>query len=313
MLRKLLYLAPLAILGLAACDGGPAALTKAKEGECYTVTGKEPGGAPKWEKTECVNQGSVTAPIEPADADTGTTAPTTTAAASTSAAGACPTVQPVKCPTVTAAAAPERKRSFWRRSAKQTQQATRTRTRTRSTQTQSSDYERVYTPDYPQQDLLGGLIDRNDSYSSHSRGYSDNRDYAYSPPPPPPVNRYERRDYNGGQAQGYRSEEYRSETYRAPAPRPYHPPVAPPPPPPVYNDHAYSGGHTGGYASGYRSEHSTRQTERRSYSSSSSSSHTSGGYGCPGRCPERSVMAPMNGPHFPVDQDGYLTWRGKTR
>lgn len=53
MIRRLAHIALPALLGLAACSG-PVQLTKAKIGKCFTVVGREPGGAPKFEKTECL-------------------------------------------------------------------------------------------------------------------------------------------------------------------------------------------------------------------------------------------------------------------
>jgi hypothetical protein len=307
MIRHLAYLAPLALLGLAACNG-PAALTKAKEGDCFTVTGKEASGAPKLEKTECLTSATaadVTVPVEPA------TPEMAAATGATAVPGACPTV-PAVCPPAATAPAPTAARAE-RRSSRRvaaSRSSSRSSSRTeRNVMQEERDYARVYTPDYPQPELLGAPPPHRGQ--RHSR--EESHEYSYAPPAPylppaPPPHRYEQQDE--AYDQGYQGRR------KGPPPQAYLPP---PPPPPAYaeggrhgrKDHAQGGSRYG------RSEsYSSQEYERRSYSSSSSSSSSSysrGGYGCPERCDERGVMAPMNGPHFPIDADGFLTWRGKTR
>lgn len=313
MIRKLAHLAPLAFLGLAACNDTPAALTRAQEGDCFVMAGKEAGGAPRWEKAECATAGAVTAPIEVAEEVPSPDAATEeSTAASTAAAAACPT-QPVVCPSVAAAPAPARVvRASNRRAERRSDRRVQTRTRVEQRESvELGQYPRVHTPDYPPQPpLLGG-----------PPPHFDRGPVIHPPAPMPPPMAHGRRDQHAyGYSQRYEERRYESHGHEARRLPPPPPPIAPPPPPPTYYEHReYSeGGRKGGQRYGYREEHSSREYERRSYSSSSSSTSSSsrygGGYATGGQgCCERPVMAPMNGPHFPVDQDGFLTWRGKTR
>ncbi len=313
MIRRLaLFAAPLALLGLSACDV-PQALVTAKPGDCFAVVGKQANGAPKWEKTECsLDTQAVVTPIQPEGSSTNADGTTTTAAngAAKTTAGACPAV-PVVCPPAVktaTASTPRAKANFWNRKAKSNRQvATRSRgnSSSRSGEVGFGEYQRVYTPDYPTPAPLAGGYREDNHVSTDNNFYREERRYSYNPPaPPPPAPRYEQRQQHEQYSYGY------GERVAPPPPPVYR---APPPPPqlPPCRTGCPSGGR-----SGYSAEYSQSQ---RSYSASSSSSGGSygGGYssGCNSGCGggRGSTMAPMNGPHFPVDRDGYLTWRGKTR
>jgi hypothetical protein len=166
---------------------------------------------------------------------------------------------------------------------------------------ETRDYARVPQDDY----LLGGPdVSRGDHYSYRSDPY------APPMPPLPPVDRY--------QGYGYGEREY--ERYHGEDDD-----VAPPPPP--YDrrgGRSYDGGndysehreyrsappaYRGGYGSREESYSYRSEEASSSYSSRSGSSHRRRGPCCDN---DRGTMAPLNGPHFPVDEDGYLTWRGKT-
>lgn len=314
MIRHLAYLAPLAVLGLAACNG-PAQLTKAKEGECFTVVGREPGGAPKLEKTECLTSAQTEV------------APQTQVAAAEGAASpaVCPTTPAICPPAATARAerhAARSERTFFGRRSRET---ARSRTTERAVTVRQGEYTRVYTPDYPQPELLGPPPS---SYREDSYRYSYRSQPEPYIPPPPPRDRYDRR--HGEREYGYHEERGRREGYghreyhaapipAPPVPAPYIAPPAPPPPPPQAYGHgqgsrSYSQG-SGSASGSYSRQESYSESESQSSSSSSSSSRYGYGYGQGQQAgPPRGapVMAPMNGPHFPVDSNGYLTWRGKT-
>jgi hypothetical protein len=205
------------------------------------------------------------------------------------------------------------------RSRRVVREASRSRAVERDTVVRQGDYARVHTPDYPPQDLLG---------APPAPYYREQREYAHGArpaphlPPLPPVERYEKRGHGYAQREQYGREEGYARRPHPPAPPPFVPPPPPPlpPAPPPHAGHGYDREYAqGGTRYGRRESYSSSEYERRSYSSSSSSSSygsgaVQGGYGCPQRCPPRGgpVMAPMNGPHFPVDADGFLTWRGKS-
>ena len=296
MIRKLALFAPFAVLALSACDG-PSALTKAQPGECYAVTGRQSNGAPKWEKTPCAADAAATttvAALPPAESVT-PQAP--------AASPACPTAKPVSCPTVSAATGRVTRSSA--RGVERGQGKVTIRSRGgRSIETR--DYARVHRDD----DLLGGP----EMWSGGSYIY---RVEPSAPPMPPlpPTERYLGRDHAQG---GYGEREY--ERYQGDDDF-----VPPPPPYERHSDRYQDGGQAYSERRDYRSapppayrgEYSSREegySYRSEESSSSYSARSSASHGRRGPCcnRDRGTMAPMNGPHFPVDQDGFLTWRGKT-
>lgn len=292
MIRKLALFAPFAVLALSACDG-PSALTKAQPGECYAVVGREANGEPKWQRTSCAASALPTtavAALPPAQAVTPPAALSTPA---------CPTSAPVSCPPAAAATARVTRttaRGAERRAGKVT-------TRSREGRVEARTYARVPQDDY----LLGGPeVSRGDHYSY--------RGDPYSPPMPPlpPADRYLGHGYGEREYERYRGDDLA--------------------PPPHRHDrrgesadnghHRYSERREYRSAPPYRGDEYGSREERYSYrneessSSSSYSSRSSSSHRGRGRGPcceaGRGAMAPMNGPHFPVDQDGFLTWRGKT-
>ena len=296
MIRKLALLAPFAVLTLAACDG-PSALTKAEPGECFAVTGRQTNGAPKWEKIPCANPAAT-----PTVATTQPVASPPLAPAA--GAPACPTAKPTACPTATRTTSRLGRASAGRRDHRQV----RTRTSLGGGRTQSREYARA-----PQDDgyLLGGPAD-GDRYSYRAEPYPPM-------PPSPPMYRYYERD----RTEGYDSRrDHGDDDYAAP---PYEGPR--------YDrrgDRSLEGGqgyserpeYRSGPPSAYRGESYRSRGESYSYSEESSSSYSSSRSGAShsrrGPCCDTQPgypvrrLAPMNGPHFPVDEDGFLTWRGKT-
>ena len=192
------------------------------------------------------------------------------------AAPAAPVAAGPACPTAKPVSCPPVTRTSSRAARSSARHADRRTVKAHKSRSSRHDHSREFAR-VPQDDALLGGPTSGDHYSYRSAPYP-------GMPPLPPQHRYYEREYERYQGEGHA--------------------VPPPPPPPQDNR-----GSEQSAISGSREEGYSYSEESFSSSSRSSASHERRGPCCDG---QRSRTAPMNGPHFPVDGDGFLTWRGKT-